>query len=54
VATTGTVKVTLASMNMWTAAMASQIVGVQWQLTVPNGAGSCTADLHLDDVKFVP
>ncbi|HEX2658786.1 MAG TPA: hypothetical protein VHU40_10960, partial [Polyangia bacterium] len=52
--TSGTVKVTLANLSMWTAAMAGQIVGVQWQLTVPAGSGSCAADLRLDDVKFVP
>ena len=49
VATSGTVKVTLANMSMWTAARASEIVAVQFQLT-----GNCTADLRFDDIKFVP
>jgi len=53
--TSSPVKVVLANMTNWTAAMATQIVGVQWQFTNPTtGSTSCTVDLHVDNVTFKP
>jgi len=47
------VTVTLASFTDWIPAAATQVVGIQWQLTNGNGS-NCTADLHLDDLTLVP
>jgi hypothetical protein len=34
--------------------LATQIVGVQWQVNSGNnGAGTCTVELRIDDVKFI-
>jgi hypothetical protein len=32
--------------------MATQVVGVQWQVNSSNGTGTCTAELRIDDVIF--
>ena len=32
---------------------ATQIVGVQWQANSSSGTGTCTVELHIDDVRFV-
>ena len=32
---------------------AMQIVGVQWQANSASGTGTCTVELHIDDVRFV-
>jgi hypothetical protein len=50
-ATPMTVSFTL--LSPWTAATAAEVVGIQWQATVPTGAGACTVDLRLDDIAFV-
>lgn len=31
----------------------SQITGLQWQVNSNNGTGTCTVELHIDNVKFV-
>jgi hypothetical protein len=30
----------------------TQLTGVQWQLTIPAGTGTCAADISITDVKF--
>lgn len=52
--TSSPVTVALSTLATWTPASASQIVGVQWQLTNPPGKSSCTADLRFDDIQLVP
>jgi hypothetical protein len=32
---------------------ASQITGLQWQVNSSNGTGTCTVELHIDNVRFV-
>jgi hypothetical protein len=32
----------------------TQIVGLQWQANSGQGTGACTAELRIDDVKFIP
>jgi len=32
---------------------ASQITGLQWQVNSNNGTGTCTVELHVDNVQFV-
>jgi hypothetical protein len=32
---------------------ASQISGLQWQVNSNNGTGTCTVELHIDNVRFV-
>jgi hypothetical protein len=46
-----TVKVPFASLSGWNATLATEIVGVQWQLTSPGP--SCSVNLRIDDVTFV-
>jgi hypothetical protein len=37
-----------------TIATAGQLVGLQWQVNSGNnGSGTCTVELHIDDVKFI-
>jgi hypothetical protein len=36
-----------------TIATAMQVVGVQWQANSASGTGTCTVELHIDDVRFV-
>jgi len=36
-----------------TIALPTQIVGVQWQANSQSGTGTCTVELHIDDVRFV-
>jgi hypothetical protein len=37
-----------------TVATAGQLVGLQWQVNSGNnGSGSCTVELHIDNVKFI-
>jgi hypothetical protein len=51
---------TLADFSKWSAANAKQVVGLQWQVTVPSGTvgtsdaatSSCTVDFTVDDIKF--
>jgi hypothetical protein len=57
--TATTIKLTLADFSKWSTANAKQVVGLQWQVTVPTSATtsdaalpSCTADFRVDDVKF--
>ena len=45
-----TVSVTLSSMSNWSASVAGQIVGLQWQFT-PNG-GACTPDVTFTAIEF--
>jgi len=47
------VTVALTSLADWIPAAATQVVGIQWQLTNPNN-NNCTADLHFDDITLVP
>ncbi len=30
----------------------TQLTGIQWQLTIPAGTGTCAADISISDVKF--
>lgn len=48
------VTVPLSTLTNWTTASASQIVGLEWQMTIPAGKTSCTADLRFDDIQLVP
>ena len=32
---------------------AGQITGLQWQVSSSNGTGTCTVELHIDNVRFV-
>ena len=50
---TSPVTVTFTSMTNWTTASASQLVGIQWQVT-SSASAACTADLHFDNVKLLP
>jgi hypothetical protein len=56
-ATPTVVTTALSSLSNWTAADATQVVGIQFQFTVPQVADggtatSCTVDVTIDDVKF--
>ena len=47
----------LSDLSNWTAADATQVVGIQFQFSVPQAADggtatSCTVDVTIDDVKF--
>jgi hypothetical protein len=58
-ATSTVVTTALSSLSNWTAADANQVVGIQFQFTVPQVADggtatSCAVDVTIDDVKFVP
>jgi hypothetical protein len=37
-----------------TIATRTQIVGLQWQLNSSGGTGTCTVELRIDDIKFIP
>jgi len=57
--TATTITLTLADFSKWSSANAKQIVGLQWQVTVPTASTTgdaalpaCTADFRIDDVKF--
>jgi len=57
--TTTTITLTLADFSKWSTANANQIVGLQWQITVPTASTtddaalpSCAADFTIDDIKF--
>jgi len=32
----------------------TQIVGLRWQVNSSQGAGTCTVELRIDDIKFIP
>jgi hypothetical protein len=32
----------------------TQVVGLQWQVNSSQGSGTCTVELRIDDVKFIP
>jgi hypothetical protein len=54
-----TITVPFAELEGWTAANAAEVVGIQWQVTVPavEDGGvqtACSVDLRIDDVAFVP
>jgi hypothetical protein len=54
-----TVQVMFANVTNWTATTAKEVVGLQWQLTVPappDGGTqiTCAADLRFDDVALIP
>jgi hypothetical protein len=56
-ATPTVVTTTLSTLSNWTAADATQVVGIQFQFTVPQVADggtatSCAVDVTIDDVKF--
>lgn len=58
--TPSTITLNLADFANWSSANAKQVVGLQWQVTVPTGTvgtddagtSSCAADFTVDDVKF--
>jgi hypothetical protein len=56
-ATLTPITIPFAEMTGWTAANATEIVGIQWQVTVPppvdGGQTTCAIDLRFDDIKFV-
>jgi hypothetical protein len=48
-----TVTIPFTSFSGWTSNMATELVGIQWQ--VNSSPGACSAvDIRIDDVKFVP
>jgi len=49
-----TVDVPFSSVTGWSATAAGEIVGLQWQLTLPAGGAACAANFRIDDVQFVP
>jgi hypothetical protein len=58
VKTTVTVGLNTTDLPLWTAADASELVGLQWQVTVPAPADggaqtACTVDLRIDDITFI-
>jgi len=32
----------------------TQVVGLQWQVNSSGGTGTCTVELRIDDIKFIP
>jgi len=38
----------------WTATMATELVGVQWQINSPSPPRACNVDIRIDDIKFLP
>jgi hypothetical protein len=58
--TASTITLTLADFTKWSTANAKQVVGLQWQVTVPTGtvgtgdaaSSSCTVDITVGDIKF--
>ena len=58
-ATPTVVTTLLSDVNKWSATNAAQVVGIQFQFTVPQVADggtaiSCAVDVTIDDVKFLP
>jgi hypothetical protein len=46
------ITVPFSSFTGLTAAMETELVGIQWQ--VNSGSGACTVDIRIDDIKFLP
>jgi hypothetical protein len=47
-----TIDVPFTSLTGWSTAAVSQIVGLQWQLTVPPGMPACAANFRIDDIQL--
>ena len=48
-----TVDVPFGGVTGWSATVAAEIVGLQWQLTAAAGLPPCAASLRIDDIQFV-